>query len=775
MNSDYDITLHNDETSSPAMARERFLDSLGLGENKDCELEATDSVVVDEGVVLSSQPDDLELPAAESDSSAQRAGSYSLGSSSERTRTVSISISPKDRIPAATAEVETEEFNSDKTTKFNESLALECPECHGELVLQRRHLGIEGLCVWCHTPIIAAESARDSIVRVFPVLGRVTKRYAAAVAQTAAPAVVEEVKKETVAEVEIPAPALEQKEEISPFNLDALYATSSFREDTAEPTAPSAGFGETMAGGAVTGSPDAEAPVTGFGAFLQSGAPKGPAPSPIADSWSTPAAPAPQETAEFSAAPLWGPPPKPASDAMALPALAPTAADEEANASLPTDFASGFGAPAPAPAPAPEPIPTATSPAAPDATGGDFAAAPRGTAFEEPVTAIVTEESVPVIETPAPKNDFASAFPTGGFGSPASPSDLGGFTVPGQANTTFAAAPLTSDFAAGFQASGFDAPAPAPMFEAAPETPTTPEAPVDDFAAAFASAGFGVSSPEQASASAAPTPGSFSSFMDPSPAGPAAEPLFEALETPEFTFQNSPASKSLFEGPASDERRSFAMPGNGFSTGSSSENEEQPTLFQDIHVPAAEAPASGWGISEPIGFSSPDAAPVALSSGPTFVPGAGLSTGSSFENAPFPAPASNPSSPAPEAPVSLFSEAAPAIASPPTPPLLQPQEPTFSSINNPIEAAAPNVVSAPLGSKPKPKVRKGFIVLMVVIVGFAAGAALASFVLPIDEYVQAARSLMDQKFSPGPAIQQFPETQVTFGEEAEPTISVPEP
>lgn len=37
---------------------------------------------------------------------------------------------------------------------------------------------------------------------------------------------------------------------------------------------------------------------------------------------------------------------------------------------------------------------------------------------------------------------------------------------------------------------------------------------------------------------------------------------------------------------------------------------------------------------------------------------------------------------------------------------------------------------------------------MAVIVGFAAGAALASFVLPVDEYVQTARAIMEKKLNP---------------------------
>ena len=226
------------------------------------------------------------------------------------------------------------------------------------------------------------------------------------------------------------------------------------------------------------------------------------------------------------------------------------------------------------------------------------------------------------------------------------------------------------------------------------------------------------------------------------------------------------------------------MPGHGFSTGSSSESDDKAPLFPDS--PATGASATGWGISEPIGFSSPDDAPVPLSSGPVSNPAADPVTESPFGASPFPSAADTLPGASAEATVPLFPEALPTMTSPtpatppampaapetpaaavtpPTIPALpQVQEPTFSSIANPIEASAPNVVSEPLGFKPKPKVRKGFIVLMVVIVGFAAGAALASFVLPIDEYVQTARALMEEKFNPGSAIQQLPALPVEAGD-----------
>lgn len=896
MNSDYDITLHSDEASSPGNARDRFLDALGLGEipaapevTGSVEVENSIDDSVDEGVVLSSMPDDLELPAVESQSG-QRTISYSLGSSSERTRTVAISITPGERVPAVEADSGAESVDSipDKPANLDENLTLECPECHGELVLQRRHLGIEGLCVWCHTPIIAAESARNSIVRVFPVLGRITKPFTApAVAPVAT--IVEDLAEmpEPVAEVavstpevaadapapavvteapaEVAAPAAEErafatepefeptsfspeafgfgppapaptpvsmtslptaipansapefgsasKEEVSPFDLDALYATSSFSQIALDADVPAAGFGETMTGAAQPGPLEtetrAQAQIPGFGAFLQSGAAESAA--PLAESWSSPAAPAaaaPQEAASFTAATPWGPPSNPTANATALIPLAPSSSgyggNDEAPVSLPTDFATGFGMPAPA-------APTVSLMA--EIPEAEPSAAPWATAFEATTPATETPATGMVMPAPTPEDDFAAAFSPGGFGNPAAPSDLGSFTAPGQANPDFTAAPLTNDFASSFPTTGFGAaaPKPEPEPEIAPVVASTIEAapaslptPVDDFAAAFSSAGFGAPTPTPVATmkESEPTPAAFgfSSYIDPSPTPPVVGPVADTVETPEFTFHNSPASKLLFGGDSTEEKRSFAMPGHGFSTGSSSESEGKAPFFPEV-------PATGWGISEPIGMSSPDDAPVALSSGPVFVPGAGMTQGTPFEDSPFPSLAESTAvagtAPGTGTPVSLFSETAPAMKSP-TPPLMpmappmettpaapamseastlpvsmpslpRTQEPTFSSIANPIEASAPNVVSEPLGSKPKPKVRKGFIVLMVVIVGFAAGAALASFVLPIDEYVQAARSLMEAKFNPGSTIEQLSAMPLTSGEGADSAAVVPAP
>ena len=64
------------------------------------------------------------------------------------------------------------------------------------------------------------------------------------------------------------------------------------------------------------------------------------------------------------------------------------------------------------------------------------------------------------------------------------------------------------------------------------------------------------------------------------------------------------------------------------------------------------------------------------------------------------------------------------------------------------ESAAPapqKVDSVTLGKK---KRGKGFFIITTIMLGLVCGAALASFVLPIDEYVNQARSMMEKKFMP---------------------------
>ena len=51
--------------------------------------------------------------------------------------------------------------------KSEEIVDVACPHCGKGLSLRREHLGIAGHCVWCSSPLVAAASAMDGMVRVF--------------------------------------------------------------------------------------------------------------------------------------------------------------------------------------------------------------------------------------------------------------------------------------------------------------------------------------------------------------------------------------------------------------------------------------------------------------------------------------------------------------------------------------------------------------------------------------------------------------------------------
>lgn len=648
MNSDYDITLHSDETSASETARDRFLGFIGLGEGEedrnvetkavaltpnlddgrippiaDSVGEGLDNDVLDEGVVLSSQPEDFDLLTSESGNPVDRPVSFSADSSSEQTRTGAVLMEQADRLPASAETVEPA-VSPDETTGLEKTLSLECPECRGELALHRRHLGIEGVCVWCHTPIVAAESPRDSVVRVFPVLGRIAKPPAAASEPSVDPAPpgIENGEPEAAAEnvspdfgfpsemTAPPAPttdlsenpdnafSTQPEEGISPFDLDALYATSGFGDPAPAAEAP------------LTNSPSAElGPMRG---------PASSAPSP------------PNDIPSFSAATPWGAPARPTDDP-------------------------------------PAPAPNAPTDSGPETSGHE---------------SLLPSDDL--------SNDFATSFAANGFGNPGAPSELGGFTAPGQSNPAIdSAAPLTDDFAVGLQASG-------------------------------------------------------------------------------FALKNAAAPEPTFAGVATEEKNYPTVPEEDVSLDNTSEDKAEFGFFPEL--PKGGTPDTGWGISEPIGAKFSDDAPVPLASETAFPLGGVTSSflDDSLGASPtlFSCPAflssetpssflSGSASTPPHAEMPSMSPSPPDLTDDPAAPVDSPQSPllqtpgsAFSAITHSVAAVAPNVVFEPLGSKPKPKVRKGFIVLMAVILGFSAGAALASFVLPVGEYVEAARTMMEKKFNP---------------------------
>ena len=173
MDSDFDITLNPAESSEESSPKGHFLESLGLG-GRDLfggAVAARGDVSRDDGMVLSSLPDDLGFPMA--GSSPERGFMASVRmepSRNERVESISLPLEDEPQ-PEPDESIEVSSSSAPDSCDPDETLHMHCPECRGSLVLKRLHLGVEGACVWCHTPIVAAESSRDGIVRVFPILG----------------------------------------------------------------------------------------------------------------------------------------------------------------------------------------------------------------------------------------------------------------------------------------------------------------------------------------------------------------------------------------------------------------------------------------------------------------------------------------------------------------------------------------------------------------------------------------------------------------------------
>jgi hypothetical protein len=266
--------------------------------------------------------------------------------------------------------------------------------------------------------------------------------------------------------------------------------------------------------------------------------------------------------------------------------------------------------------------------------------------------------------------------------------------------------------------------------------------------------GMGDGFPESPSPMAMPAP----SF------GSASEPVPQIGNG--FSVGSSPTSNGFDAPKVSEESRTFAPPFHAFATGSSvdSESGTSKNLFGDP------TPAASLWDSDPT--SNDDGAPTLLSpmgEVAAAIPAASLfgaensgsaslfaDIGTGGTASAFTGFEEDDSDKAPmESPVPAMT------ASPVAPPALpamatSPDMERQDAAGTPTFTAMPQVTSQTLGAKPKPTVRKGFIVLMVVIVGFASGAALASFVLPVEEYVSAARSFMESKFSSGVAVPRMP-------------------
>ncbi len=715
MEPDYDITLNSSDGESSDATKSHFLNSLGLGERNEeaAALQGGRKTFEDEGVVLSSLPDDLGFSMVSPEPARGLSLSFSVTRGSDGGVSSGISL-PSEEAPEPEPEsaVSATSLLPGNGAPENETAApvsedpeailhLACPECEGALVLKRRHLGIEGACVWCHTPIVAAESGRDGSIRIFPILGvrvptesvkeEVALPEATAATGTAlspAPSM-EEPSSWTEPEPAVPpAPAdlSESKVSISgedepPVPSGFVSPATNFAKESVSDFAPEASpapyetGSDPMEGGFVANDPpdlDSLYETGGFVAPLANARSALPETSPIlakeipSSGFEAPATipagfgsflqsaqplPASEPSAGFSGPTPWGPPVRPTVTA-ASPPKSVTPAVPEPDDAPPSALPDGF-------------IPSMTVPAPSQTPTWE-------SAFGRPSATAAAPDS-------EPDSTFATA-----FGSP---------FCTGSADSGKGASPFT-DFSA-----------------EAPQASSAPEPAVDPKASFLASSTAFSTGSSAWSKSASSGRGLFDGLGHPGQLPWGTAPAVPADEAPSTLPPSSPEP-----GPAPEPETAF--------------------------------------ISDPVGFVNP------------------------FGEVPTPAGASPfPSLAQTTAPL----QAAPAIFVAATPLLPQstPTAPAFSAAsplasNEPTAAPVPQVTSLPLGAKPKPKVRKGFIVLIVVILGFASGAALASFVLPVERYVEAARSFMEAKFAPKAAVPVMPQlNDLPAGPATAPDASLP--
>jgi len=384
---------------------------------------------------------------------------------------------------------------------------------------------------------------------------------------------------------------------------------------------------------------------------------------------------------------------------------------------------------------APEPDPTA------DFSGGfsDWGETPEAAAEAKPEAA-VKEDAIPTAlpgdEGPAPV----------GFGdldfSPESTEDP---------------APSESAVADGFAPSPFSGdtpPAPAEKgslpeapvgFDAAP-TPMSPESPAQDpletvFGSDFEKGDAGQEKSEEMSL-ARGWEGSIGSSDQPSID-------LAPLPVPEEPF----AAPTAAENPSSPEAPAISDgfgASSGFSMGETSAFADAAPQESPFFTDAAEpfSPASDSASADSLFSESP------------------AETASPFSDSPATESAPSPFSESSfaEAPSSPFGEAAPSPFTE-TPAQVPPSLPGGDTSPNEAPETQASLTPAPgqadsepyslAGEKKRSKKkgpRKGLVIFLVVLIGFVCGAALASFVLPVDQYIVEARAFMEQKFNPEGAV-----------------------
>lgn len=783
------MEFEDKQTSEPAEPVEnagsnrQFLQSMGFGEEDLGGLDGQSEKDSKDEVALSSLPEDLELPGGESKSPiGPRVIGVQIGNTSHQVSAGGkIDLSPSRVSPESEAKELTPDLekNMEESTPAPEShevperevdiddpnlLHLNCPSCDGELVLRKEHVGVEGACVWCDMKIVAARSGFDGGVKIFAL---------------EAPKVFYRKEEKTG---EAPIEALAEDEPIEEVPEEVVTSGDDEKETEELPTI------------------EADAP------SLTDETEEG----DIASSWDLSAAVGPHEAKESDleeskpeerAFEGWSGMAAPASDAIAN--------EDQLHDGLPSEIPNGFyqaplkGTDEAAPQSLGENS-SVDPDSAPSPWGSDFAPDPVAevdleSAFDSPSTESLSHvglEDLDFAPTPleesAPQADseMMEAF---------SPSPFSGDTPPSGEHV--GPAPEVNGFetASGELFSADEGQGEEPLdsfFGSSPSEGQVKTQTEPDDASPSAMSGFGAPAASSADATDGAWEGSIGSSESPSielaPLPLPEEPFSSAAQgtesneggaepAPGFSMDDSNAFSDSapvpvsMPAPKSDLEAGFALP---------APIEENETFNDGFQIPTATP--QGFGVAsagsqeeatapisstqaqavvEEMSFSDSFAAPVdsdaSEEDSPFFLEGAMDSRAASAFSEP-PAPESPIPMPRSETEASPFEEV----------PASEPSPSPFAEAANEVPAAQEGVADATpavsgqeaipqlLASSDKKKKkksktkgpRKGLVVLLVILIGFVCGAALASFVLPVDQYILKARAYMDEKFNPGGAV-----------------------
>ncbi|MDF1823547.1 MAG: hypothetical protein P1U68_02835 [Verrucomicrobiales bacterium] len=574
-------------------------------------------------------------------------------------------------------------------TESNEPLQLSCPKCQGDLVLMREHLGIEGACVWCETKIVAARSGMDGVVRVFP-LFQPDLSPSDAPGKEAVAVTSEEVVDRAEEKVGAPSAAPEKEISVEKESSPEAVAPAAETEDAFQAVVPDSWSGSFDP---MPKLEEPEAPVTEVEAE--------PSPDLAADSFGA--------FSGFSDKPL----DLEAGDSTPEPEIA------EADR-MPSGFADGFRSEPFSNAALPagekeEPVVDQGEPVAATCFPDGFSEAPAaGVAdsgfSESPYTADMPEAFTAAVSEEKTGGDEAADEQAAGFPG----AEIWGAPATTEATESEASTEEEGDaVSAGLNApasipDGFDmAEAPAP--EAKPEAASLWDGPDEESTPAAWGVNTEAASEDSLSPADVPTgkPGptidstssNFSSgfAIPPSDNGAFSMDVPAASQTPETSIPEK--TESLFD--EGDEVSWGEKP--LFGSANEGEPDTPASAEENRSSEAASFPPATEGSSDAFfGADSDDESDLLL-----------------------------------ETP-------------PPTPEKMKAGSPVFAE--EAVPAGAPKVTSEPLGAGSKKKRGKGMIVFLVVILGLVCGAALASFVLPVDEYVATARSFMEEKLSKEPGV-----------------------